>query len=102
MPQVWVQRWEESERDWGCRPDGYSIHLTEDDVRIFVSQRMLNQRLYFEKQGITGTPDEYCRPCGKPYLATIDQEQFVEIDYDGHVNGKKFTSNQCPPPVKKA
>lgn len=104
MPQAWLQQWEESERGWGTRPDGYSLHLTEEDVPIFIGQFMLDQRSFFEERGTKGTPDEYTRSCGKPYLAEVDKKQFAEIDYEGHVNGKKFRANvsEYPKPIDSA
>lgn len=100
MNIAWCQKWEESERGWGVRPDGYSLHLTRNDVKVFISQSMLDQQQYFEGLGIKGVPDEYSRPSGEPYLVQVDDEQFKEIDYDGHVNGKRYYNNRYPQEIK--
>ena len=34
--EVVVQKWEESERGWGTRPDGFSLHLTEAYIQAFI------------------------------------------------------------------
>ncbi len=82
---VVVQKWEESERGWGTRPDGYSLHLTEED------------RIAFIKEYWAGMPDEtqdeYSRPDGAPYTATVDAETFNKVK--ASKNGLGF--NGSPP-----
>lgn len=41
MPQVIVQKWEESERGWGTRPDGYSIHPDDAARKRFMRWRLV-------------------------------------------------------------
>lgn len=62
--RVIVQRWEESERGWGVRPDGYSLHPSEEARAKYV-------REYWAEQP-DQVPDEYSRPCGEPYEAEVD------------------------------
>lgn len=64
--KLFIQHWEESERGWGIRPDGYSLHLTRQDAVDYVKKAMDNQEQYYIKQGVKGVPDEYSRPCGEP------------------------------------
>jgi hypothetical protein len=67
---VVVQKWEESERDWGVRPDGYSLHADEGARHAYVDA-------YWARMPDT-TPDEYSRPSGTPYTAKValsDDEQ---------------------------
>lgn len=46
--------WEESERGWGVRPDGYSLHLSKEDAEQFIKE-------YWA--GLPDeVPDEYSRP----------------------------------------
>ncbi len=61
--RVLVQKWEETERGWGQRPDGYSIHLSQDDLDAYV-------KAYWATQP-DAVPDEYERPCGTPYWAEV-------------------------------
>lgn len=71
--EVIVQKWEESERGWGTRPDGCSLHLTEEDRKKFLEE-------YWARQPKGGeVPDEYSRPDGTPYKAQIDRETFEKV-----------------------
>ena len=36
MKRVYLQYWEESEKNWGVRPDGCSIHLTLDNHKDYI------------------------------------------------------------------
>jgi hypothetical protein len=58
MNRCYFQRWEESERGWGVRPDGCSLHLSEDSHK-----RYLNE-IYTTRQGEMSIPDEYDRISG--------------------------------------
>lgn len=53
--RVYVQLWEESERGWGCRPDGVSLHKSKADCDEYIEE-------YWEGMPPTA-PDEYSRPC---------------------------------------
>ena len=46
--------WTESERGWGQRPDGYSLHLTREDSEAYIKE-------YWDKMPAQ-VPDEYSRP----------------------------------------
>ncbi len=35
---VVVQKWEETERGWGVRPDGFSLHLTDADRSAYIGE----------------------------------------------------------------
>jgi hypothetical protein len=66
---VWVQEWEESERGWGTRPDGYSIHLSEKAADDYVTEHWRSES---KKRGPGGpTPDIYSRDEGNPFKAEI-------------------------------
>ncbi len=58
--------WEESERGWGVRSDGHSIHKTFGDCDKFVKE-------YWAKMP-DAVPDEYSRPSGEPYTARIEKK----------------------------
>lgn len=57
MKEAYMIPWEESERGWGTRPDGCSLHTSEEESRLFVKE--YNDTLPDEVQ------DEYSRPAGK-------------------------------------
>jgi len=61
-------RWEESERSWGVRPDGGSLHLTSQDYRVFLREYWSNQP--------DEVPDEYSRPAGDPTSVTVSSGLF--------------------------
>lgn len=72
MPIVVVQKWEESERGWGTRPDGYSIHRHEYNRQSYISD-------YWNKMPRDEVPDEYERPCGTPYEAEVSDTEYEEV-----------------------
>ena len=43
MKQVYLQYWEESERGWGVRPDGCSIHISKDECMKYVKSIYSNR-----------------------------------------------------------
>ncbi len=63
MPKVFVQLWEESERGWGARPDGFSLHLSQDHRDKYIKE-------YWDGMP-PSAPDEYSRPLGNPYTVTL-------------------------------
>lgn len=78
---VLCQGWEESERGWGVRPDGYSLHLTELKKDEYISE-------YWAKCPPGPPPDEYSRPSGKPFWIMIDEETFKDVK--SSTNGKRY------------
>lgn len=69
--KVIVQKWEESERGWGVRPDGYSLHLTEADRAAYV-------QAYWDWMP-DEVQDEYSRPSGTPYSAEVDDAVLAKV-----------------------
>lgn len=70
------QKWDEIERDWGTRPDGYSLHLSFADLTIFT----LDYQNGLEEED----PDEYSLPDGEPYYCLIDEKIFSEVRKSEH------------------
>lgn len=73
---VWRIDWIESERGWGIRPDGYSLHLTREDADKYVDaywSRMPDQ-----------VPDEYSRPDGEPYAFKVNKRTYADIKASAH------------------
>lgn len=90
MPIVTVQKWEESERGWGTRPDGYSIHKSRADLSKFLAEERDAER----KRNPSGkVPDEYSRTCGTPYDAEVDDETYASI---GDRSGRRVFNNKYP------
>lgn len=77
MNKVFLQLWEESERGWGTRPDGCSIHID-----------MINHKLYIEdsyKDRNGSVPDVYERIVGNVITAFVDDRIFDIIERDKSV-----------------
>lgn len=78
MKQVIVQIWTETEAGWGQRPDGYTIHLTEDDRLLFVEGYSKHlQEIYGDN-----TPSEYSFPDGDAYVGDVDDKLYVNLVLD--------------------
>ena len=103
--KVVCQKWEEVEPGWGIRPDGYSIHLKEEDIPGFVKEELEDyaERLYdiFHAKNGKDQPDretkislgvllihEYSKPAGTPYLCKVDEETFEAVKNSR--NGVRF------------
>lgn len=85
--KVIVQKWEESERGWGTRPDGYSLHLTMADRDAYVKD-------IYAKRDPYNVPDEYERVDGTPYEAKVDRKTYDKVAASEH--GIRIYSNQYP------
>ncbi|MFH1589563.1 MAG: hypothetical protein ABIB43_03285 [archaeon] len=71
LEEVIVVEWEESERDWGTRPDGCSLHLTIEDSKQYVKE-------YWDRMP-DEVPDEYSRPIGEPYKEKVDEKLYEQV-----------------------
>lgn len=69
---VICQKWTESERGWGARPDGFTLHLTEEDRVQFV------QKHWGDRQQ-ESVPDDYSYPDGTPYVCEVSEEEYQEV-----------------------
>ena len=78
---AWLQSWEESEAGWGQRPDGYSLHLTEQAAKDYTRGYMDEQK---RQLGPT-TPHTYNRPAGKPYQVIINDQTLTELKKEGNL-----------------
>lgn len=91
--RVWVQEWEESERGWGRRPDGWSCAL---DPKEF--ERHLDEMRRREAEIYQGAvPEEYTRASGEPFQIDLTDKAMLGHFAAGekHVRGKGST---CPHP----
>lgn len=76
MKKVYCQEWEESERDWGCRPDGHSLHLTKEDFKTYFQE--------YWKGLPDKVPDEYDRPCGIIKEIEVDDDLYQQVKKSKH------------------
>lgn len=73
---AWVQPWEESERGWGVRPDGYTLHLERADADLFLNAMRKRE---MEGQPADYVPDEYTRPACDPYETLVDEVTYLAL-----------------------
>lgn len=70
---VICQKWEESERGWGTRPDGFSLHVSVQALESFLRQ------VYAARAEVAAVPDEYDRPDGTPYEVQVSEEVYNDL-----------------------
>lgn len=73
---VICQLWYESERGWGWRPDGFSLHLTEQDRLAFI-------RRYWEEMP-NETPSEYSKETKEPFNVGVTPEIYERLKASEH------------------
>lgn len=91
---VVCRKWEESERGWGVRPDGYSLHLSSVHLADFI-------REHRDARHADHVPNIYDFPSdasGATYACIInDDELFIEIAKSK--NGIRRFDNYYPVPI---
>jgi len=87
MMQVICQQWEESERGWGVRPDGYSLHRDQASLDAYL------KRYWDEMPKLV--PDEYERPCGHAYAVYVNKGVYEDLQAK---DGMRFYSGGSPEP----
>ncbi len=75
MNKIVLQLWEESERGWGVRPDGCSIHMDSEERERFV------ESVYSARRG-SEVPNEYERIVGPAVEAYIDDSLYEKLKSD--------------------
>ena len=83
LNQVICQKWEESERGWGERPDGFSLHLSYEGLERYIKE--------YWRGMPPAVPDEYSRPDGTPYPVGVSGDVTGQIEETG--DGLRFYSN---------
>lgn len=79
MNKVIMQLWEESERGWGVRPDGCSLHISSLDRKKYIST------IYKSRESDTSVPDEYDRIVGDEMEVFVEDKLFNTILSKGTV-----------------
>ncbi len=80
--------WEESEIGWGVRPEGYSLHLSQEDCNEFVAE-------YWARMP-SKIPYAYFRPSGDAYKCAVSEQDFAEIS--SSKNGIMRSDRNYPTP----
>lgn len=68
---VICETWTESERGWGTRPDGVSLHLKEEDCKEYIKD-------YWNTMP-DEIQDEYSRPDGNLRSVCVSDEIYEDI-----------------------
>lgn len=64
--------WTESERGWGQRPDGASLHMTQDDAKTYLDS--------YWKSMPDEVPDEYSRnDSGTGKLVVVSSDMYSKL-----------------------
>lgn len=71
--KAYLQYWEESERGWGVRPDGCSIHVDLKSHTNYVDE------VYRDRTFHHHVPDEYDRIVGNPIEVEISEKLYVDL-----------------------
>ncbi len=79
MVKVWIQEWEESERGWGTRPDGFTAHTKKEDIKKFLDEMRAREKEAYGSM----IPDEYSRPCGESFEVELSEELAKTIKDNG-------------------
>ena len=80
LTEIIYVAWEESERGWGTRPDGCSLHLTLADASAF-------EGAYWRRMPDL-VPDEYSRPSSSPRPAYVTPLLYEQIEQQK--NGRRL------------
>lgn len=83
--EIICQEWEESERDWGVRPDGFTLHVDGDAAERFRRAYFKRMRDVEAKEGYGEghAPDCYTRNSGSPYKVKVSKELFESVKESG-------------------
>ena len=71
MKEIVYQGWLESERGWGQRPNGYSLHLSLGDRKRYIEN-------YWDRMP-DDAPREYSRPSCNPKVAKVTEKLYNKI-----------------------
>ena len=78
ISMVYLQYWEESERGWGIRPDGCSLHIDLAHHKLYISK-------IYEDRDINDVPYEYDRVVGDPIQVIVSDDIFNQVKNNGNL-----------------
>jgi hypothetical protein len=71
--EVILQYWEESERGWGLRPDGCSLHIDARSHEDYVDM------IYRDRTFYHSVPQEYDRIVGNPVKVIVIESLYERV-----------------------
>ena len=87
MNRVVLQIWEESERGWGTRPDGCSMHIDSKERERYI------QAIYERRKSDASIPNEYDRIVGEGIEAYIEDALFDLVQKGGSIRLTQYQMN---------
>jgi len=87
MNKVILQIWEESERGWGTRPDGCSMHIDLKERENYI------QTIYDSRKSDESIPNEYDRIVGEGVEAFIEDALFKLVEKDKSLRLTQYQMN---------
>ena len=87
MNRCVFQIWEESERGWGVRPDGCSIHLNKS-----IRDQYINN-LKKQRSEIKEVPNEYDRPVGNELECFVSDMIYDRVSQAGTIRLFEYEKN---------
>lgn len=72
MKKVLLQYWEESERGWGVRLDGASLHINEKELKDYIST-------VYKDRDPNNVPHEYDRHIGNPFEVEVVDDLYTLV-----------------------
>ena len=87
MNKIILQIWEESERGWGTRPDGCSMHADSKERENYI------QIVYESRKSDTSIPHEYDRIVGEGVEAFIEDALFELVQKEKSVRLTQYQMN---------
>lgn len=75
MEELYLQYWEESERGWGIRPDGCSLHIDDISHKSYISE-------IYEGRDKNNIPNEYDRTVGELITVKVKKDLYEMVVKD--------------------
>ena len=86
MNTILLQFWEESEKGWGVRPDGASLHIDKFSYQDYVNK-------IYSSRDPKNVPHEYERTIGEVVEAKVDKDLYDLVLNDKSVRLAQFQLN---------
>jgi hypothetical protein len=86
MNTILLQFWEESERGWGIRPDGASLHIDKLSYQDYIKK-------IYSTRDPKNVPDEYERIVGDLVEVEIDDDLYELVSNDKNLRLAQYELN---------
>ena len=86
MNKVLLQFWEESERGWGVRPDGASLHINVESYRKYLSD-------IYDSRDTQDVPNEYDRVVGSVIETVVSDDIYNMVLSEKNIRLPQYQLN---------